>query len=55
MHMMVQAISEEELLNEEANLLRTKICGLQHLIAELLLKNQQLRAALAERKSQSCW
>jgi hypothetical protein len=39
--------SGEELLKEEESLLQAKIACLQQLIAELLLKNQQLREALA--------
>ncbi len=50
-HMMIRASSEEECLKEEANLLREKIGCLQQLIAELLLKNQQLRDALDEREA----
>ncbi len=46
---MIHASSEEESLEEEVKLLRVKISGLQQLIAELLLKNQQLREALGER------
>jgi hypothetical protein len=49
--MMIRASSEEELLKEEMSLLQAKICGLQQLIAELLLKNQQLREALADRQT----
>ncbi len=49
-HMMIRAISEEEWLQGEVSLLQAKIGGLQQLIAELLLKNQQLREALADRK-----
>jgi hypothetical protein len=44
--MMIHASSEEESLEEEVKLLRAKIGCLQRLIAELLLKNQQLREAL---------
>lgn len=50
-HMMIRASSEEQSLKEEVNSLQTKIGGLQQLIAELLLKNQQLREALADGKA----
>jgi hypothetical protein len=43
--------SEPELLEEELSVLRTRVGCLQMLIAELLLKNQQLREALAERRA----
>jgi hypothetical protein len=49
--MMIRASSEEEWLKGEVGLLQAKIGGLQHLVAELLLKNQQLRQALADRKA----
>jgi hypothetical protein len=49
--MMIQASSEEELLKEQVSLLQAKIACLQQLIAELLLKNQQLREALGDRKT----
>jgi hypothetical protein len=49
--MMIQASSEEELLKEQVSLLEAKIACLQQLIAELLLKNQQLREALGNRKT----
>lgn len=51
-HMMIRASSEEELLKEEVSLLQAKIACLQQLIAELLLKNQQLREALGDRKTE---
>jgi hypothetical protein len=47
--MMIRAGSEKELLREEVSLLQAKIACLQQLIAELLLKNQQLREALGDR------
>lgn len=50
-HMMIRESSEEERLKDEVNLLREKIGCLQQLIAELLLKNQQLRDASGERKT----
>jgi hypothetical protein len=50
-HMMIRASSEEELLKEEVSLLQAKIASLQRLIAELLLKNQQLREVLGDRKT----
>jgi hypothetical protein len=50
-HMMIRESSKEELLKEEVSLLRAKITCLQQLIAELLLKNQQLRGALGDSKS----
>ena len=50
-YMMKRASSEEELLKEEMSLLQAKIGGLQELIVELLVKNQQLREALADRKA----
>ncbi len=50
-HMMIRASSEEELLKGEVSLLQAKIACLQQLIAELLLKNQQLREALGDRKT----
>jgi hypothetical protein len=49
--MMIQTSSEEELLKEQVSLLQAKIACLQQLIAELLLKNQQLREALGDRKT----
>ena len=49
--MMIRASSEEELLKEEVSLLQAKIASLKRLIAELLLKNQQLRGALGDSKS----
>ena len=50
-HMMSRATSEEELLKEELSLLQAKIASLEQLVAELLLKNQQLRSALGDRKA----
>ena len=47
--MMIRASSEEELLQEKVSLLQVKITCLQQLIAELLLKNQQLRDALGQK------
>jgi hypothetical protein len=47
--MMIRAPLEEEVLKEEVSLLQAKIACLQHLIAELLLKNQQLREASGSR------
>ena len=49
--MMIQASSEEELLKKEMSSLQAKITGLQQLIVELLVKNQQLREALGDRKT----
>jgi hypothetical protein len=49
--MIIQTSSEEELLKEQVSLLQAKIACLQQLIAELLLKNQQLREALGDRKT----
>jgi predicted nucleic acid-binding Zn-ribbon protein len=49
--MMNRANSEEESLKEEVSSLQAKIGGLEELIAELLLKNQQLRKALADGKA----
>jgi predicted transcriptional regulator len=49
--MMNRANSEEESLKEEVSSLQAKIGGLEELIAELLLKNQQLRKALALTKN----
>ena len=49
--MMIQANSEEELLKVEMRSLQAKITGLQQLIVELLVKNQQLREALGGRKT----
>jgi hypothetical protein len=48
---MIRASSEEELVKEEVSLLQAKIACLQQLIAELLLKNQQLREALGDRET----
>jgi hypothetical protein len=48
---MIQASSEEELLKKEMSSLQAKITGLQQLIVELLVKNQQLRQALGGRKT----
>jgi hypothetical protein len=48
---MIRASSEEELMKEEVSLLQAKIAWLQQLIAELLLKNQQLREALGGRET----
>jgi len=49
--MMIQSSSEEELLKMEMSSLQVKITGLQQLIVELLVKNQQLRQALGGRKT----
>lgn len=49
--MITRASSEEELSKEEVSLLQAKTARLQQLIAELLLKNQQLRNALGDRKT----
>jgi hypothetical protein len=49
--MMIRASSGEELLKEEVSSLQAKIGGLEELIVELLLKNQQLRKALADGKA----
>jgi hypothetical protein len=49
--MMIQASLEEELSKKEVSFLQEKIACLQQLIAELLLKNQQLREALGDRKT----
>jgi len=49
--MMIRATLEEELSKEEVSLLQAKIASLQRLIAELLLKNQQLREVLGDRKT----
>jgi hypothetical protein len=46
---MVRVNSQPDVLSQEARLLHAKIGGLQELIAELLLKNQQLREALGDR------
>ncbi|WP_188552633.1 hypothetical protein [Edaphobacter dinghuensis] len=43
--MTIRAPSQEELLKEEMGLLQAKIACLEQLVAELLLKNQQLRGA----------
>jgi hypothetical protein len=50
-HAMIRASSEEEWLKGELSFLQVKIGHLQQLIAELLLKNQQLREGLADRKA----
>ena len=50
-HMLLRASSGEELLKEEVSSLQAKIGGLEELIVELLLKNQQLRKALADGKA----
>jgi hypothetical protein len=49
--MMIRASSEEELLKEKVSLLQAEIGCLQQLIAELILKNQQLRGASGDRKT----
>ena len=49
--MLLRASSGEELLKEEVSSLQAKIGGLEELIVELLLKNQQLRKALADGKA----
>jgi hypothetical protein len=49
--MTIRASSEEEWLKEEVSSLQAKIGGLEELIAELLLKNQHLRKALADEKA----
>ena len=49
--MMIQTSSEEELLKKEMSSLQAKITGLQQLIVELLVKNQQLRQALGDSKT----
>ena len=41
--MMIQTSSEEELLKEQVSLLLAEVGQLQQIIAELLLKNQELR------------
>ncbi|HEY4380091.1 MAG TPA: hypothetical protein VGN01_07070 [Acidobacteriaceae bacterium] len=43
--MMIRASLNVESLQEEVSLLQAKIAYLQQLVAELLLKNQQLREA----------
>ena len=48
-HMMIRTSSEKGASKEE---LKAKIACLQQLIAELLLKNQQLREALGNRKTE---
>jgi hypothetical protein len=42
-HMMIGACSEEKLLKEQVSLLLAEVGQLQQIIAELLLKNQELR------------
>jgi hypothetical protein len=49
--MITPAGSEAELLKEEVSLLQAKVGSLQQLVVELLLKNQQLREALGDRKA----
>jgi hypothetical protein len=49
--MMIRASTEEELLKQEVSSLQAKIGGLEELVAELLLKNQRLRKALADGKA----
>ena len=48
---MIRENPEEKLLQEEMSLLQAKIGCLQQLIAELLLKNEQLRDALGDRRT----
>jgi hypothetical protein len=50
-HMIDSSEFGEELLKEEVIWLQAKIASLQQLIAELLLKNEQLRVALGNRKT----
>lgn len=49
--MITPASSEAELLKEEVSSLQAKVGSLQQLVVELLLKNQQLREALEDRKA----
>jgi len=46
--MIIQQGSEKEGLNGEVSSLQAEIACLQQLVAELLLKNQQLREASAD-------
>jgi hypothetical protein len=50
-HMTNASRSETGVVTEEVSLLEIQIGRLQQLIAELLMKNQQLREALSDRNT----